>query len=241
MGNLLLNPGFENGTTAPVNWWKAGLGDFTYPGQGRIGGKSARIIQINTISDGYWAQTITGINDSHKYNFSVYVNTTNIRLGTNGKVRVELDWLNSRYIGKTIVATITTNTSWTLYTFNNIQPLAGTNKTNIVLEFMNAAGTVLFDDVLLTDTSSFPTPTPGPTPTPTPGPTPTPTPGPTPTPTPDVTPTPTPDVTPTPTPDVTPTPTPDVTPTPTPDLTPTPTPTYSNTYTNTYTNGKSLA
>jgi len=40
-----------------------GLGNFTYPGAGRIGGKSARIIQINTNSDGYWAQTITGIND----------------------------------------------------------------------------------------------------------------------------------------------------------------------------------
>jgi len=119
----------------------------------------------------------------------VYVNTTSIRLGTNGKVRVELDWLNSSYIGKTNVATITTNKSWTLYTFNNIQPLAGTNKTNIVLELMNAAGTVLFDDVLLTDTSSSPTPTPEPTPTPTPDPTPTPTPDPTPTPTPDPTPT----------------------------------------------------
>jgi hypothetical protein len=104
-----------------------GLGNFTYPGAGRIGGKSARIIQINTNSDGYWAQTITGINDSHKYNYSVYINTSNIRLGKNGKVIVVLNWLNPSYIGQTNVATITTNTSWTLYRLNNIQPLSGAN------------------------------------------------------------------------------------------------------------------
>jgi len=223
--NLLLNPGFENGTTAPANWWKKGLGNFTYPDEGRIGGKSAKIIQIDTISDGYWAQTITGINDSHKYNFSVYVNTSNISLGTGGKVRVELDWLNSSYIGKTIVADITTNNSWTLYTLNNIQPLAGANNLNICLELMNASGTVLFDDVLLTVTSSSPTPTPTTNPIPTPTSTPTPTPELTPVPTTDPIPTPTPIPVPTPVPTTDPISTPTPTPEPTSVLTTDPTPT----------------
>src|SRR6186997_1161487 len=74
--NLILNPSFENGTTAPTNWaqdyWGSPVPTFKYPEIGRSGSDKAVSVSLAQNSDGdaRWSHQVVSVTAGDSYNYS---------------------------------------------------------------------------------------------------------------------------------------------------------------------------
>jgi len=175
--NILLNPGFENGTAKPLNWNLVTVGSNT-PIWDTISHTGARSIKVSVpgtsnFQSGYPQSDIITALPLQNYTFSVWVKTLNAGGDSSPTVRVvELDnnknWIRqtplyfnrgtNNWANKQITFQTTINTKY-LYAYANI---------------WNGYGSFWMDDLILTAPISTPIPMPTPTPTPTPTPVPAP-------------------------------------------------------------------
>ncbi len=227
--NLIANPGFETGTTTPVNW-----SFITHNGNtpawdsttAHNGTKSVKISISGTtdvISGEVWSDFIPATSGI-TYTLSAWGKSQGAAGTNNPAVRVAEFDINHTWLRQTSLYFPKGDADWnqlqTTFTTGD-----GTAYIGVYANIWNGYGTFWVDDISLIDPASTPTPTPTATPDLTPAPTVTlSSPTPTPTATPDPTPAPTasPDTTPAPT--ATPVPTPAPTATPDPTSTPTTTP-----------------
>ncbi|VVB84744.1 Right handed beta helix region [uncultured archaeon] len=226
--NLIANPGFETGTTTPVNWsfvthnWNTPVWDSTTAHSGAESVKISISGTSNAISGDVWSDFIPSTNGV-TYTFSAWGKSQAAGGANNPAVHVAEFDINHTWLRQTNLYFPKGNADWnqlnTTFTTG-----ADTAYIGVYANIWNGYGTFWVDDVSLSQTSAS-TPTPAPTAIPAPTATPDPTPAPTVTLSP-----PTPTLTATPDPTPAPTATPDATPTTAPALAPAPTsgsgPTY---------------
>jgi len=188
--NLVANPGFENGTTQPLNWSMVTVGG-NIPTWDSVSHTGARSIEIsisgtkNSLS-GYPQSDLIAAVPLQSYILSVWVKASGSGGSNSPAVRVvELDG-NKASIRQTSIYFNQGTYDWTQKQIT-FQASVNTKYLYIYANIWRGYGTFWVDDLILTGPST-PTPIPTPIPTSTPTPTPTPistTPIPTPTPTPN--------------------------------------------------------
>ncbi len=193
--NLVANPGFESGSSTPLNWTFV-----TYSGNtpywdsvGYSGVRSVRMQVSGTIDgiSGYPISDLISAQPLANYTFSAWGKAYNVG-GTNPPAFrvVELD-ANKNWIRQTNLIFSKGTNDWTQKQID-FQTGSNTAYLYVYVNIWNGYGTFWLDDVALSLKTTTSTPTPTPIPTSTPTPTPIPTSTPTPTPIPTSTPTPTP-------------------------------------------------
>lgn len=165
-GNLLLNPGFETGTSGnPDNWTKKTSDgvltpfSFTYPEVGINNGKSVAIQRIVAGSTwAYWLQVVNLTTSISSYRLAGSIKTQNVT-STNWGAYMQVDWFSSTgYISTSFSQKIVGTNNWTPVEIVSPPP-SGAIRAEIAL-LLNSTGVgdkVWFDDIYFGDSTSTPT------------------------------------------------------------------------------------
>jgi hypothetical protein len=166
-GNLLLNPGFETGTSGnPDNWiMKTSEGvltafSFIYPEVGRNPTEKSVAIQrvIANSAWAYWLQIVNLDTLIPSYKLSGWIKTQNVTSNNNGAY-IQIDWFSSTgYISTSFSQKITGTENWT-YVDVTAPPPSGATRAEIAL-VLNSTGVgdkVWFDDIYFGNSTSSPT------------------------------------------------------------------------------------
>lgn len=193
--NYVLNPSFESGTTAPLNWKLVSTNGNTptWETVPHTGSRSIKISIPGTTS-GYSGKAVSdfiNVKPGQYYTVSAWIKTQSTGGANAPIVRfVETD-AKTNWLRQTILTFGMGTTSWSQQ-LKDVQTGSNTAYIYIVAEIPNGYGTFWVDDVSLSLKGATSTPTPTPTSAPLPNIQPTPTPIPTSAPLPNIQPTPTP-------------------------------------------------
>lgn len=154
--NLILNPGFEEGTGSTITNWQITNGE---PGavtraEGNRGMYGVRITHTDDNSYSYVVQVID-VEPNTQYNARVWMRGQDIRMQTGTSLGARL-FIGNYPAGTTLKATTSVSGTfdWTIFTtgvFNS----GNNTKLNIILYLYKSEGTVWFDDLELLPASEF--------------------------------------------------------------------------------------
>jgi hypothetical protein len=162
--NLLVNPGFEMGSSgSPDNWRKYSKGTipssnlYIYPETGR--GDTGYSVSINFGSNNYsgrasWIQNVPNLKANTSYILFGYMKFTNVAAPTGYGATIGIDWFKgSTYISSKTITSQTGTKDWLSYSRKVTSP-SNANNANIWLMLTNGSGKVYFDDIFFGESTT---------------------------------------------------------------------------------------